>query len=416
MPPRIERALRAGTPLLLLAALGSPPARAEGSALEPPDLDQYVRWGPLRVRPRLELSNVGHDDNIFATGSNEVSDLTATLGPKIDGLALFGHRAFLTFVERLSYTAYRDNPDQNYTNQRLSGRVTLPFGRTGLFVEGLINRLKERPIDAEDIRADRDEDGAGLGIILEPGWRTEIELVHAHKSWRYSDPDAPEDEILSIGDRLDRHENRDGITLRYRLMGRTRLTLAAHVSDIEFESPVATGRDSDAWDLLPGLDFGEGGALSGSLRFGRSVIDTEGTLQEDYDGTAGAGELAYRPGERTTFKLEGAREPGFTISSDSTFYVDTRVRLGALYYVTRIVGIEGGVTRARITFPGASPGFEREDDLDLYDAGLRFRLAEDARGRRIEYSLRLERYRRDSNDDVQDRERTAIGAGAIVGF
>src|SRR5262245_55962508 len=147
MPPRTERALRtAGTPLLLLAALAAAPARAEDSALEPPDLDQYVRWGPLRVRPRLELSNVGHDDNIFATGSNEVGDVTATLGPKIDGLALFGHRAFLTFVERLSYTAYRDHSDQNFTNQRLSGRVTLPFGRTGLFVEGLMNRLKERPI------------------------------------------------------------------------------------------------------------------------------------------------------------------------------------------------------------------------------------------------------------------------------
>jgi len=421
MPPRIERALRtAGHPLLLLppllAVLGVPAARAESSALEPPDLEQYGRWGPLRVRPRLELSNVGHDDNIFATSSNEVGDLTATIGPKIDGLALFGHRAFLTFVERLSYTAYRDNPDQNFTNQRLSGRATLPFGRTGLFVEGLMNRLKERPLDAEDVRADRDEDGVGVGLILEPGWRTEIELVHARKTWRYSDPDAPEDELFSIGDRLDRAENRDGVKLRYRLMGRTRLTLAAHVSDIEFDNKVAAGRDSDAWDLMPGVDFGEGGALSGSVRFGRSVIDTHGALQEDFDGTAGAAELAYRPGQRTTFKLEGGREPGFTISSDSTFYVDTRVRLAALYYVTRVVGLEGGSTRARLTFPGASPSFEREDDIRLYDAGLRFRLAEDSRGRRVEYTLRLERYRRDSNDDTQDRQRTAIGAGAVVGF
>jgi hypothetical protein len=126
--------------------------------------------------------------------------------------------------------------------------------------------------------------------------------------------------------------------------------------------------------------------------------------------------VAYRVGARTTLRLDGLREPGFTISTAGAFYVNTRVRLRAIHYLTRIVGIEAGGSRGTIDFPVASGSFEREDRIGTYEAGVRFRLAEDSLGRRIEYSLRLQRYRRNSNDDRQDRTRTGVGVNAVVGF
>lgn len=403
-------------PLVLVAAAGSIPCLAQQSSLEPPDLGRYVRWGPLRARPGVEFRNVGYDDNIFASNTNVVGDYTATIGPKLDGLVLLGHRAFLTFREQLRYTAYARNSDQNFTDQRFVGRLTFPLRRTGFFVDGLYNRLKERPVDEQDIRADRDEDGLGAGIIVQPGWRTEIEVGRFHKNWSYFDPDADPAAPVTIADRLDRSEDRNTLEVRYKILGRTRLTLEAHVKDIDFDSALASPRDSREWGVLPGVDFGEGGSLSGSLRFGWTEIDAEGQAQTDFDDVVGRAELAYRPNSRLTLRLDALREPGFTVSTDSTFYLDTRLRLRGVYYLNRIIGIETGGARGKLAFPGGTGGFEREDRIDSYEMGLRFRLAENTLGRRIEYNLRYQRSRRDSNDDLQDRSRTSIGLGAVVGF
>jgi hypothetical protein len=400
----------------LVSALSCAPCLAQQSALEPPDLGRYLRWGALRVRPGLQISNVGYDDNIFASNTNKVGDYTATLSPKLDGLVLFGHRAFLTFTEQLGYTIYKDNSDQNYTDQRASARATFPLRRKGFYVEGLFNRLKERPIDQQDIRADRDENGLGVGLILAPGWRTEIEIGHAFKTWSYFDEDADPDALVTIGDSLDRREDRNTLEVRYRVLGRTRLTMNAHVDTIEFDNAIASGRDSRGWGVIPGVDFGEGGALSGSVRVGWTEINADSPTQKDFDDVVGRAELAYRPRSRIHLRLDALREPGFTVSSDSIFYLDTTVRLRAVYYLTRILGIESGGSRGKLEFPGASGAFQREDDVNTYEVGLRFRLAENSLGRRIEYSLRFQRYRRDSNDDRQDRSRSAIGLNAVVGF
>jgi hypothetical protein len=402
--------------LALIAALGCAPCLAQQSALEPPDLGRYLRWGPLRARPGFEVSNVGYDDNIFASNTEKVSDYTATFSPKLVGLVLFGDRAFLTFTEKLEYTTYLDHSDQNFTNQRASARTTFPLRRKGFFVDGLYNRFKERPVDQQDIRADRDEDGFGVGLILAPGWRTEIEIGRSHKRWRYFDEDADPDELVTIGDSLDRSEDRNSLEVRYRILGRTRLTMNANAGTIEFDSAVSSHRDSREWGLIPGVEFGEGGRLTGSVGVGWSEINADDPTQIDFADVVGRAELAYRPRSRITLRLNALREPGFTVSSDSIFYLDTRVRLRAVYYFTRIVGVETGGGRGKLEFPGPSGAFERQDDINTYEVGLRFRLAENSLGRRVEYSLRFERYRRDSNDDQHDRTRSAIGLNAVVGF
>ena len=72
---------------------------------------------------------MGYDTNIFASTLNPVGDYTATLSPKLDGLFLFGDRAFLTFDARFDYTAYAQHTDQNFTNKRGKARMKLPVRR-----------------------------------------------------------------------------------------------------------------------------------------------------------------------------------------------------------------------------------------------------------------------------------------------
>ena len=401
----------------LVAVLVCAPTAAQ-TALEPPDPARYLRWGPLRVRPAFELREFGYDDNIFVTETNPVSDWRATLAPRLDGLVLFGDRAFLTFEERLEYTAYLENDDQNFFANFTRARTTLPFGgRLGMYVEGRLVNGKERPLDQQDVRADRDEHGLGLGLVLNAGWRTEIELGRATNTYRYDDPDA----ILvpgvpTIGDTLDRTDRNHKVDFRYRVQGRTRLTLTARSDSIDFESPVSQGRNSDAWGVLPGIDFGQGGALSGSARVGWSAIDADDPDEVDFDDWIARAELAYQPLGRLTLRLDGVREPGFTVSGPGIFYLNTQTRLRATYYFQRFLGLETGGSLGELRFPGATGTESREDDISSVEAGLRFRLAETTLGRRVEYVLGARRYESQSNVPTQSYSTTVIGLTAVVGY
>ena len=111
--------------VLLTAAVLLPRGAAGADPLSPPDLSHYLRWGPFRVRPNVTLSNLGYDSNIFETAdeAERQGSWTATVSPRLEGLVLFGHRAFLTFDERLDYTAYVSAGELNYLNHRGNARV-----------------------------------------------------------------------------------------------------------------------------------------------------------------------------------------------------------------------------------------------------------------------------------------------------
>ena len=113
--------MRARTAILALwvalAAAAPPAVLAQSiSPLDPPDTSQYLKWGPLWARPGFAISDLGYDNNVFGitddaklpdgTPVRPVGDYFIALSPRIRGLVLFGHRAFLTFDERLEFYAY----------------------------------------------------------------------------------------------------------------------------------------------------------------------------------------------------------------------------------------------------------------------------------------------------------------------
>jgi hypothetical protein len=275
--------------------------------------------------------------------------------------------------------------------------------------------VKERPVDLQDIRPTQRERGLGAGVILLPGWRTELELGLERTRRSYSDPDFTADG-QTIDERLDRDENRANLRARYQLVGRTRLTADARLGRFAFDHPDPEGRSKDSRErtFLPGLDFGEGGRLSGAGRVGWTTIDALDAGFPDFSDVVGKVELAYRPGSRTTLNADALRQPGFTVLGSTLFYLETRARLGAVRYFNRLLGVEANVSRARVSFPGSSD--ERIDAIVAYDAALRLRLAENSLGRRVEYRLRLEVYERDSTLDSEDLSRTTFGVGAVLGF
>ena len=163
--------MRARTAVLALwtaLAAASPAVFAQSiSPLDPPDTSRYLQWGPFRVRPGLTIPNLGYDSNVFAIPDTspvpKVGDYFVALSPRIEGLVLFGHRAFLTFDERLEFYAYATQTELNYFNQFGKARLTVPFRRFGIYGDIGYDRTRDRPYDAQDIRPIRKTYPFGVG-------------------------------------------------------------------------------------------------------------------------------------------------------------------------------------------------------------------------------------------------------------
>jgi len=391
----------------LAVLLVAGPALAQRNDLEPPGLASYRRWGFLRARPGFQFADVGYDNNIFASNTDQVGDLTATLAPKLDGLILFGDRAFLTFRERFDYVVYATYPDQNYYNQRFNSRVTVPFDRWGVYADLVWNDIHERPVDFEDVRRLRKERRVGVGAIFELGWRTRVELSRAAVSLDYVDPDnAPAQSA-----ELSRTEQRWVLAASYRLKGRTSLTLDLETRNLDFELD-DPDRDSDGRSVYGGFVFGRGGKLAGTARLGWATINGVDPQTTDFSGAVADAELVYRLDSTTRLSLEGERRPGYSIYEDQIYFINTNYRLGAVRFVNRFLGIEAGLSLGTLTFPEGL----RRDDLFGYDLGVRLRVTEDESGSRVEYRVRLNTTERSSTDAERDRTTTRLLIDAVFGF
>jgi hypothetical protein len=394
-------------------ALCAFPARS-ADPLEPPDLSRFVRWGPIRVRPTLAFSNFGYDDNIFyRTGdAPKEGDYTVRLSPSLSGVALFGDRAFLTFDEKIDYTMYLRFHSEDYVDQIGSARLTFPFRRMGVYVDGALNRTKERPVDVQDLRAEKRENRLGAGVIFRLGWRTDLELGETRSRFTHLDPDfGSVGSTLTLGQLLNRVEEGTQVRARYRIKGETRFTLDASEKTATFDDPSLL-RDSRDTRIMPGVDFGQGGRLAGTVRYGYARLDSKTPTLSDFSGGVWDAKVAYRASSATTVQVGGKRQVAFALYFGNQFYLNSSYELRGIHYVSRAIGIEGGVSDGRLTFPNDV----RRDRIQSWDAGLRLRLKENELGRRIEYSFRFTRYRQDSNVDSLDQSRSIVGFGAVLGY
>jgi len=410
------RGVVAGTLLGLVMGL---PCLAQDK-LAPPPLERYLRWGPLRARPGVGLSNLGYDSNILlGTGDRVVGDYTATFSPRVDGLVLLGDTAFLTFREQFDYTAYASNSDQSYYDNRLSAQLTVPFRRFGLIPDGKLNRIRERPVDLDDIRPIRHERGAGVALVARPGWRTEVELRGGQMDYEYSDPDSA---IADSGiARLSRDEESLALRVAYQAIGSTRILFDGLRKRIDFDEPeivdgVPVARNTDERRTMVGFEFVRGGPLAGTILAGWDDIDALDPSLADLSEVVGEAHLVYRLNGRTRLEIDAVRLPGFSTFTTESYYLNSEIGVRPVYYFSRLWGFEGMLRRGWLEFPTSSSTIPREDDLLRYEVGVRLRVMENSIGRRVEYAFRVGRYRRDSNLDQLDREQSTVGFAVIAGF
>jgi hypothetical protein len=405
---------------LVATALWGPATAQEITPLAPPDMSRYLRWGPFRVRPGIQIPALGYDSNVFyrSTG-NEVGDYFVAIAPTINGVVLFGHRAFLTFDERLEFYAYATEHALNYFNQFGQARVTVPFRRWGVYADLGYNRTRDRPIDAQDIRPIRIDAPFGAGAIVKFGWRTDAEFGFTRGRYTAYDPDEKCDPsvtpgCLTIAQLNDRTETGLRVLARYLAFGRTRIVLTAVDHRISFDEE-AVERNGRERRILPGLDFGIGGRVFGNFHVGYARFDLSRAGATDFSGVVGDAAVGYRLGGLGSYlSLQGGRDVRYSVLESADLFTYSNGTLTLVKYFNRFLGMEAGAGHGTLRFLGDSSG--RVDVLDQGTLGIRLRLSENDIGRRVEYAFRYVLTRRNSTIDSLDQTRGTIGFGLSYGY
>jgi hypothetical protein len=412
-------------PLLVVLAAGSPAVVAQSiSPLEPPDTSRYLSWGPFRVRPGIAISDLGYDSNVFAIPDDSplprVGDYFIAVTPRIRGLVLFGHSAFLTFDERLEFYAYAHQREIDYFNNFFNARLTVPFRRFGIYGDIGYDRTRDRPYDAQSIRPLRKAYPLGAGFIVKFGWRTDAELGYVRSRFTADDPSDPCDPSVpsscTINHLNDRTEEGVRLKARYLAFGRTRVLFEVARRSITFNDPAtAAFRNGDERRQLAGLDFGLGGTISGTFRVGHAKFDLAPPTAVDFNGPVADIALSYNFGSSgSRVLLTGARDVRYTVFDTTPIYVFTGANLKLIKYFNRFIGMEVGAGRANLDFLGSVP--TRVDKDSNGSLGVLFRVSENDLGRRVEYAVRYTRWVLNSTLDYLDQNRGTIGFGVSFGY
>lgn len=297
-----------------------------------PDFDaEPVRLGAFQVRPELSVGVLA-TDNVFATSSNEESDVLARVAASVLGRTDWSNHE-LNFDAGISRDEYADYSDESTTNGRVS-------------VGGVIDVSREVSLAGRAFY--RDEAQSRTLFVGSTGLRKPIryqtqgvELTGTYRNDRYlwrtsaSVQEADfEDGISSLDNSVVDQQFRDNQALR----ARTRLSYAltpnlaifaqATASQVEFDNPRnGRFRDSDGYTVAGGVNFELASLVRGDIAVGYMEEDKKDDFFSDVDGLSVDGRLEWFPTRLTTVEFLAGRRVADNglLSSPSSL----QTRLGA---------------------------------------------------------------------------------------
>ena len=393
--------------LAALVLCGIPAAAATAGAQEPPAAPRFT-IGPLMLYPRLEMREVGWDDNVFNEAENPQSDFTATITPRVNAELRTGkvRTSVVTFVDFVYFNKFEG---ERAVNRAVEARFEIAEGILQPFVIGSILDTHDR-VNAEiDARAGRRlaTYGGGLSVMLTS--RTALVV-----SGRRSDTDFDEDEVFNgvdLSRTMSSTVDTIDTTLRMALTPLTTWTTSGLLHRERFEAEPQ--RDADSVIVSTALEFNPSALIAGRASVGYRNFDPLDNRLPAFDGVVSQVGLIY--------SLEGTRVEGtfehdlrYSFEELQPYYVTTNGRLVITQRVAGPVDVQGIVGRILMRYRQYDEGEAevRRDRATLYGGGLGYRLGDTARlGMNVEWS-----HRRSDQQPDRQYDRRRVFASLTYGF
>jgi hypothetical protein len=391
--------IRGAICLAALVAAASTDLRAQ----DPPAAAPRLTVGPLTITPRLELHDIGIDENVFNDPENPQRDFTATITPRVAGEARLGPvRA--TFGSFLSVVYFREFESERSLNRGAEGRIELAEGLLRPYVSGGILDTHERPNPEIDLRAGRRQHtyGAGLGLALTS--RTILGF-----NLRRTTVEFDEDAVFrgvaldrTLGSRIEAYD----VALKLQLTPLTAWTITAGVQQDVFDA--APERNADSVTFGTALEFSPSALITGRAGVGYRRFTPVNDQLAAFEGIVSQVGVTYAV-EST--RLEGAfeRDVRYSYEELQPYYVTLNGRLVMTQRVAGPFDLQGIVGRTRMNYRelGAGDEFVRTDTQLTYGGGMGMRLGDTAR---LGFNAEWSRRRSDNLDDRRYDKRRFYGS------
>jgi Putative beta-barrel porin 2 len=362
---------------LTLTLAAASPALAQEEAPRPP-AGAEMHLGPVTLRPRLDIREIGFDSNVFNEATDPKEDFTANFTPRLDVLAEPAW-ARIRYATYANFVYFQDFSDERSINVGNEGRFDLILNRFRPYVAGVVANTRDR-LNAEiDARAERRDWRLEGGTLVALTSRTSIVAAVRHGSLEFDEDEVFNGVPLAATMNSDFDAFESG--LRFALTPLTTLQVTGLYQRDRFDT--ASGRDSTTWRIVPTLEFAPDALISGRLTVGFTSFEPKNSSIEAYRGLTTSGSLVW---SMDTTKLEGRieRDVHYSYELLQPYYLTTGGQITLTQIIAGPLDVQLSAGRQRLEYRDNEAALdlsigERADTLVIWSAGLGYRLGDTAR-------------------------------------
>ncbi|MAY43407.1 MULTISPECIES: outer membrane beta-barrel protein [unclassified Neptuniibacter] len=287
-------------------------------AIEPAGVDA----GPLQVIPQINVQ-VGHDDNIYSTETNEVDSVITVINPSVQ-LVLEKGLDVYSLNYAIKQGVYEADSADNYTDHDLTAQARLDFN--------VRNRLE---LLARYLKTHEDR---GTGLNQGSAATANPEPVEYHEntlSAKYSFGgleakgridvsgqlvDREYDNFRAQTEGKDRQTASASATFYYRVMPKTSLLFEVNYEDIDYDLAAIT-LDSVETEYLLGATWEATAKTTGIVKVGYAEKDFSSAARDDDDGLSWELAMEWAPKTYSVVSFVTSKEEEETDGTGN--YIDT---------------------------------------------------------------------------------------------
>jgi putative beta-barrel porin BBP2 len=395
--------------VLIVAALSPSVAFAQEDGGPDPETVR-MRIGPLLLNPRMQLSNLGFDSNVFneAADQNPKRDFTATITPGADVWIRLG-RSWLQATIREDIVWFQKYVSERSANTAYTIDWRMRLNRLNVDVSPHYLSTRERPGFEIDARSQRTEYGGTALVETRMFAKTFVGLNASYQKVDYDKAAVFLNSNLQF--ELNRTVTAAGISVRHQLTPLTAITLSGGQSQDRFEfSPL---RDSNSTSVSGSVSFDPHALIKGTATVGYRNFHPLTPGLPDYVGATATGNLTYTLLGATRFGVTFKRDLAYSYDINQPYYLETGVSgeiAQQIFGPLDVVGRAGTSTLAYRDRAGAAiVSANRYDYVHSYGGGIGYHFGRDLRvGFNVDQQHRI--------SDLSERQYDGLRFGTAVTY
>lgn len=352
-----------------------------------------VHLGPFYIFTRLQLSDIGFDQEFFVPTGESDGGLALSVGMPTRMYYVVTKKVVLTgeVIPGYSYFNGDVGSDEQF-NYSARGGVQFLFNHLFLDLYALRQDHLRPKIGDINRLATIASDEFGLSGELKYSSRTSTTF-----STRFSSPSFPLDRYQPQGLPLfilDRKEHFSRAQFLHKTLPRTSFAIAVEHGDYDFQ--YATYKSGTRTYVAPGILF-DAGRFAMRAEGGPATLKFHDPDEHDFSGILGQVSASLRAG-RYAFTAATDRDVDFSIFALNNYFIVTRAAATLEYAATRRLKLRTSTSHERDDYEVPVGGILRQDNVSFTAVGFRYTF------RRLNTGLDVGYYQRTSNFEESDEQ------------